>query len=345
MLLRVWLAALCFGAMISSVVADDWVATRLRGQVLQLVDQEWLPLKRGDVVPDDRVIRTLANGRVEFQRDAEVISLAPQTQVQIVDKSGRRFTTVKQHFGVVEIEAEVQNVQHFAVETPFLAAVVKGTRFTVRSGKNWSKVDVRRGHVAVESEVTHSTTLIAKGQSATASTTAELAVAGKGDLPPVVGANGKLISLDGVPIGKADNAAELAAKLAKAAAKATGEEKKALEKAAKDAAKAAEKAAKDEEKAQKDAEKAAEKAEKAAKAGDKAEKPADKTGKTDEKAAEKAAKDEEKAQKDADKAAGKAETEAEKAEKSENKSDNSSGKGSGEGEGTGNSGKGKGGKG
>jgi hypothetical protein len=335
MLLRVWLAALCFGAMISAAVADDWVATRLRGQVLQLVDQEWLPLKRGDVVPDDRVIRTLANGRVEFQRDAEVISLAPQTQVQIVDKSGRRFTTVKQHFGVVEIEAEVQNVQHFAVETPFLAAVVKGTRFTVRSGKNWSKVDVRRGHVAVESEVTHSTTLIAKGQSATASTTAELEVAGKGDLPPVVDANGKLISLDGVPIGKADDATELAAKLAKAAAKATGEEKKALEKVAKEAAKAAEKAAKDEEKAQKDA----------AKAGDKAEKPADKTGKTDGKAAEKAAKDEEKAQKGADKAAGKAEKAAPKAEKSENKSDNSSGKGSGEGEGTGKSGKGKGGKG
>lgn len=321
MLLRVWLAALCFGAMISAAVADDWVASRLRGQVLQLVDQEWLPLKRGDIVPDDRVIRTLANGRVEFQRDAEVISLAPQTQVQIVDKSGRRFTTVKQHFGVVEIEAEVQNVQHFAVETPFLAAVVKGTRFTVRSGKNWSKVDVRRGHVAVESEVTHSTTLIAKGQSATASTTAELEVAGKGDLPPVIGANGKLISLDGVPIGKADDATEVAAKLAKAAAKATGEEKKALEKAAKDAAKAAEKAAKDEDKAQKDAEKAAEKAKKeAAKAGDKAEKAADKTGKTDEKAAP-------------------------KAEKSENKSDDSIGKGSGEGEGTGNSGKGKGGKG
>ena len=280
MLLRAWLTALCFGATTTVAFADDWVAVKLRGQVLQLVDGDWQPLERGDVVADDRVLRTLRSGRVELQRDGEVISLGPETQVQIHDKTGKRFTTVQQYFGEVGIEAEARNVQHFAVQTPFMAAVVKGTRFVVRSGKDWSDVEVQRGRVAVESEVTHSTTVVSAGQSATATTTAELQVAGKGDLPPVIGANGKLISDDGIPVGKADDPAKLASKLAKEAAKATGEEKKALEKAAKEAAKAAEGAAKeaekDKKKAGKEAEKDRKEAEKDRKKADKEEKKSDK---------------------------------------------------------------------
>ena len=112
--------------MTMAAFADDWVAVKLRGQVLQLVGDDWSRLQRGDVVSDDRVIRTLGNGRVDLQRDAEVISLGGNTQIQIKDKTGKRYTTVQQYFGTVEVEAEVQNVQHFAVQTPLLAAVVKG---------------------------------------------------------------------------------------------------------------------------------------------------------------------------------------------------------------------------
>ena len=44
--------------------ADDWVATKLRGIVLTLVDDKWVKLNRGDVVPDARAVRTLRSGRV-----------------------------------------------------------------------------------------------------------------------------------------------------------------------------------------------------------------------------------------------------------------------------------------
>jgi hypothetical protein len=251
MLGRLCLAVLFLFALSAAALADDWMAVKLRGEVLQLVGGQWEPLKRGDVVSDDRVVRTLKTGRVEFRRDAEVISLGPDTQIQIHDRSGQRFTTVTQHFGQVTIEAEVRNVQHFAVETANLAAVVKGTRFVVTAGKDWSKVDVQRGHVAVESELTHSTTVIAKGQSATASATAELQVEGRGNLPPVVGANGRIVSGEVAPLSPKD-AADLAKKLAQAAKKAAGEEKKALEKAAREAEKAAKAAEKAAEKGQKD---------------------------------------------------------------------------------------------
>lgn len=278
------------GLMSSSAVADDWVAAKLRGRVLQQVEEQWLPVHRGDIVPDDRVVRTLGDGRVEFRRDEESIALGPNTQIQIHDTTGQRYTTVTQYFGDVTVEAEVQNVQHFEVKTPYLASVVKGTKFIVHSGPDTSTVEVLRGHVAVESEVTHATSVVSAGQSATASSKAELQVQGKGDLPPVISAKGVVLSEDGKPVSPQTDLAGLAKQLKEAAKTATGAEKKALERAAKTAeqqAKAAEKAAKDAQKASeqatKDANKAAEKAskeaEKAAKDAEKRDKDAKKKGK------------------------------------------------------------------
>ncbi len=256
MLLRLCLAVwLLLAAMASAASADDWVAVKLRGQVLQLVDNEWHPLARGNVVSDDRVVRTLKGGHVQFRRGREIIDLGPNTQIQIHDRNGQRFTTVTQYFGEVAIEAEARELQHFAVATPFLAAVVKGTRFVVRSEKNHSVVQVLSGQVAVRSEGTGARTVLSSGQSAIAAEGAELTVKGKGTLPPVVGADGKLLSVGGQPVNSAANPAALAAQLRAAAQNATGEERKALERAAREAekqAKAAEKADKHDKKADKD---------------------------------------------------------------------------------------------
>jgi hypothetical protein len=176
------------------VLADDWVATKLRGVVLQLVDGAWVELNRGDVVPDDRVVRTLRTGRVTFQRDEETIDLGADTQVQIFDRTGRSFTTVKQYFGTVAVEADVRKVQHFAVQTPYLAAVVKGTRFTVSSSDRGAKVEVTRGSVAVRDRDTHQSTTVTAGQSAASSEGEPLKVSGRGDLPVIYGANGQAIT-------------------------------------------------------------------------------------------------------------------------------------------------------
>lgn len=224
------LALGCWGLFTAVASADDWTADQLRGQVLQLIDNQWQPLLRGGVVPDSRVIRTLAMGRVTFTRGNETVDVGPNTQIQIYDKAGRKpFTTVKQYFGSVSVEAEVEQVQHFAVETPYLAAVVKGTRFTVTSGKTGASVSVRRGHVLVEDKRDRTHVTLAVGQSASVDGKGGvLEIAGRGELPIVLDAKGK-------PVETASTTADL-----KAAAK---EAKRALKAAAKmdqDAAKAAE---------------------------------------------------------------------------------------------------------
>jgi uncharacterized membrane protein YgcG len=175
----------------SAALADDWVAIKLRGGVLQLVEGDWEPLERGAVVSDDRPIRTMQNGRVTFKRDAETIEVGPQSAIQIADRSGHRYTTVTQHFGKVTVEAEVQNVEHFSVKTPHLAAVVKGTKFVVVSGKSSAEVTVARGHVAVEDQHNHQTVTVSAGQSAATEVGQPMEVAGRGELPAVLDAKGE----------------------------------------------------------------------------------------------------------------------------------------------------------
>ena len=108
-----------------TAMADEWVAERLRGTVLTYQNGEWVALKRGDVVADERYIKTLGDGRVQFTRGAETIDLSGHTLIQILDRDGQNFTNVHQHYGEVAVEAERQNVNHFAIVTPYLAAIVK----------------------------------------------------------------------------------------------------------------------------------------------------------------------------------------------------------------------------
>jgi hypothetical protein len=151
----------------AAAFADEWKVVRLRGSVLQHVDGEWQKLSRGGMVPDDRVIRTLKTGNVELQRGNETITIGPDTQIQIFDEeSTKPFTTVKQYFGKVTVDAEARKVEHFAVQTPYLAAVVKGTKFVVTSGETGADVAVKRGRVFVEDKATKESTTLNVGQSA-----------------------------------------------------------------------------------------------------------------------------------------------------------------------------------
>jgi hypothetical protein len=183
------------------VLASDWTVERVRGDAQQLVGDTWEPLSRGDVVPDDRTIRTLV-GRMTLVRGSEVIELGSGTRIEIVDKEGRRpFTTVRQFSGRVQVEADVRQVQHFAVHTPYLVAVVKGTRFEVTTSPKGSDVSVDRGAVAVTNAGSGVNTVLSAGQSAATAGKA-LLVQGRGDLPNVLDADGNIVTApDGNGVG------------------------------------------------------------------------------------------------------------------------------------------------
>lgn len=188
---RLTIVAMLLLANSTAALADDWRAAKLRGPVFQYVDGQWLKLERNMVVPDDRPIQTLGDGHVVFTRGRETIDVGPATQIRIVDRgtAARPATTVNQYFGTVSIEAQVEDVQHFTVQTSYLAAIVKGTKFTVTTSKVGTGVSVERGHVAVEDRNNNTHVLLGVGQSASVDirdADPGIVVAGKGDLPAVV---------------------------------------------------------------------------------------------------------------------------------------------------------------
>ena len=184
----------------SPAFADDWTVIKLHGPVQSLAadatwsNQHWADLKRGDIVPGDTPVRTLTDGHVDLQRGAEVVSLGAMTRIRIHDKSDVRYTTVHQDFGSVEVEAQVENFVHFSVETPYLAAVVKGTHFIVNSSNaSGASVTVDRGMVGVQSKVTQRSTTVTVGQTASVAPRADMTVSGTGPLPAIVGDGGPVL--------------------------------------------------------------------------------------------------------------------------------------------------------
>jgi hypothetical protein len=181
-------------ALATMAMADDWMVDRLRGQAMVQVDGQWRELARGDIVDDSSPIKSLDGSRVTFLRGVERIELSGATEIRIFDRVGEKMTTVMQAYGEVTIEAERRNVQHFSVQTPYLAAIVKGTRFTVVSDDRQSNVEVSRGLVQVQDYVHEVATDIAPGQTAVVADDVALQVTGRGAKAPMVTFDGVLVS-------------------------------------------------------------------------------------------------------------------------------------------------------
>lgn len=167
-------------ALSAPVFADEWKVARLRGAVTEEVGGKWIPVHRGQVIPNDRYLKTGADGRIGLSRGTESIELASNTQIRIQDAGANMMTTVLQDYGVVAIEAERRNVQHFSVQTPYLTAVVKGTLFTVSVDASGASVRVDRGLVQVQDTIRDLVADIGRGQVASVTRQDPLLVAGGG---------------------------------------------------------------------------------------------------------------------------------------------------------------------
>lgn len=192
------LALIAWIGLAGAVMADDWTVDRLRGGVQVQIGGAWQALRRGDIVSDESRIRSLEGSRVVFTRGAEAIELSGATEIRIFDQVGQRMTTVMQAYGTITVEAERLQVQHFSIQTPYLAAIVKGTRFTVHSSDGQSSVDVERGLVQVQDYVHGVATDITPGQSAMVSPEVVLDVSGIGAHAPLVTLGGQVVDRDSV---------------------------------------------------------------------------------------------------------------------------------------------------
>ncbi|MFK0332803.1 hypothetical protein ACIQUB_16940 [Rhizobium sp. NPDC090275] len=148
----VFLAVVLFCAP-AQAASNDWVVVKTTSQVKVTVDQStWTDVHVGDVVPNKAWLSTGPRGRLQLTRGVEAISLQPGTLASITTSGFfSRKTEVLQQVGSIDLEIEKRSQPHTTVQTPFLAAVVKGTIFHVTVGKTKASVSVDRGLVEVTS--------------------------------------------------------------------------------------------------------------------------------------------------------------------------------------------------
>ncbi|BAC51390.1 bll6125 [Bradyrhizobium diazoefficiens USDA 110] len=181
---------------VSKAAGEVWVATNGAQQV-SLNQQE--ALKPGDT------IRTGRTGRVLLVRGEETILISPNSVVGLpAEKKEGLSTTIIQQSGSILLEVEKRNVKHFEVETPYLAAVVKGTQFSVTVNAGSTRVGVLRGQVEVSDFKTGQIAQVMPGQAATAFGHGKpgLSLSGAGTFNPIEHGKPRASTIERIPVPK-----------------------------------------------------------------------------------------------------------------------------------------------
>jgi hypothetical protein len=182
------LAVMLTGAGASVALAQQWTLARASGQVwVGSAGVQSVSLDSGMQLQAGSIVTTSTDGRALLVRGEQKMLLAPNSVV-VLPGSDAGLTRVLQAAGELLLEVDRREVRHFSVETPYLAAVVKGTRFRVMVGAAAAEVSVAEGSVLVSDHVSGESAQIGAGQTARsdASGAGGLSLGGAGDLPQVV---------------------------------------------------------------------------------------------------------------------------------------------------------------
>lgn len=167
-----------------------WIVNRLSGDAfLTNSAGQQAALSEGAILNPGNIIRTGQYGRVLLVRGQETILIASNSAIGIsTDVTKGISTTINQWAGSILLAVEKRNEKHFEVITPYLAAVVKGTRFRVTVNKDDTSVEVLRGQVEIADFKSGQYALVLPGQMAKvfAQGPADLSLSGSGTLSPIL---------------------------------------------------------------------------------------------------------------------------------------------------------------
>jgi hypothetical protein len=130
-----------------------WRVSGLSGDVsARLGSAPFERLSIGDLVPVGSDIRTAHGAVVFLSRRGDRIVIQPDTELHIAEpQAGGLLTQFFQSFGNVFYDVEPRSSRSFGVKSPYMAAVVKGTRFLVTVDRDLNSVRVDEGRVLVAS--------------------------------------------------------------------------------------------------------------------------------------------------------------------------------------------------
>ena len=170
----------------------SWTVQKITGVAyIAQKGQKAIKVRKGSVLHPGQTLSTENRTRLLLVRGKEriqvgsgaIMAIPPAKYIQ----PGK--TLILQQSGRLQLTVNKKDVKHFAVKTPYLTAVVKGTVFTVEVARNRSEVSVNRGRVEVSDGATGNTTEITRGQKAAVARAAtgktEMTVQAKGKKPTI----------------------------------------------------------------------------------------------------------------------------------------------------------------
>ncbi len=137
---------------LTKAYAAEWVITRISGTVYLVAPGiQAHRARKGMALHKGHTLATRKGARAVLQRGNDRITVGPNTEFALSQyRSNDSQTTLLQRKGTIDVDVETRGRPFFRVETPYLAAVVKGTRFSVTVTGNESQVSVQRGVVGVQ---------------------------------------------------------------------------------------------------------------------------------------------------------------------------------------------------
>ncbi len=210
---RILTTACVLGAASHAFAGEDgvWSVSKSSGEVwMTTTGAQPVSLKQEEILKPGDTVRTGHNGRVLLVRGEETILVSPNSVIGLpAEKKEGLATTIVQQAGSILLEVEKQNVKHFEVETPYLAAVVKGTQFRVSVNAASTSVDVFRGQVEVADFKSGQVAQVMPGQVATAFAYGKpgLSLSGSGTFNSIEQRKPRASSIERIPVPKTGLAA------------------------------------------------------------------------------------------------------------------------------------------
>ena len=165
------LAAVLTALSLGAAKAEDWTVSSMKGSVKVSANGEWRALRPGQVVRHGAWLKTSTNGSVELSRDGTRVSVKPRTLIAVAGLEGDPdMTVIVQRWGGTSLDVEKRERPHVKVHTPFLSAVVKGTKFDTDVGRYGTSTSVSEGIVDVTDGARGSSATVGANQRATAAT-------------------------------------------------------------------------------------------------------------------------------------------------------------------------------
>ena len=161
----------------------DWSVVALKEPVKVSSNGNWRQLRPGESVRHGAWVKTGSRGSVTLERDGVSVTVNSGTIIAVAGLKGQPdMTALVQRWGSTSLDVETRSKPRVKVHTPFMAAVVKGTRLDVNVSRTRTDIGVREGLVSVEDSVRGRATEVSTGQSAGAGmgSRGEMRVRGRG---------------------------------------------------------------------------------------------------------------------------------------------------------------------